>query len=86
MKDEKMVSVSIKGPLFKTISKIAMKEGTSEETIINDILNEVIEEYEDCELLEKVKQAEAEFEAGHTITLTPDELRERLGLNNGKKV
>ena len=40
---------------------ILMKEGINEETIINDILSEAIEENDDCELFKKVKQAESEF-------------------------
>ena len=78
-----ITKIKIDAKILKSISKIAIKEGTNEESLINSMLSEAIEEYDDCKLLEKVKQAEAEFEAGHTITLTTDELRERLGLNNG---
>jgi len=75
-----MVFVSIKDPLFKTICNIARKEGTSEETFINDILSETIEEYEGCELLKKVKLAESEFEEGRTIRLDVDGFNKRYGL------
>jgi len=79
MKDEKMVTISIKDSLYKNISNIAKKEGTNEETIINDILIEAIEEYDNCELLEKVKQAEYEFKEGKTIKLDVDGFNKRYG-------
>jgi len=75
-----MVTVSIKNSLFKSISNIAKEKGTNEESIINDLLTEAIEEYDDCELLKKVQQAETEFEEGKTLRLDVDGFNKRYGL------
>ena len=72
--------IKIDRKILKNISEIARKEGTNEETIINDILSEAVEEYDDCELLKKVKQAESEFKEGKTIRLEVDGFNKRYGL------
>ena len=53
--------------LIKAISKIAKDEGTDEKTLVTDILSEVVEEYNDCELLERLNKGVAEIRAGEGI-------------------
>ena len=72
--------VEIKPNLLKAISEIAKDEGTDEKTIINDFLTEAVEDYNDCELLEKIKQADNEFKDGKSIRLDVDGFNKRYGL------
>lgn len=67
-----IATIDIKPDVLKSINEIAKDEGTDEKTIINDLLSEAIEEYNDCELLKKVKRAESEFKEGKTIRLDAD--------------
>jgi predicted transcriptional regulator len=62
-----IATIDIKPDILKVISKIAKDEGTDEKTIINDFLSEAIEEYTDCELLERLNNGVAEIRAGEGI-------------------
>ena len=62
-----VATIDIKPDILKIISKIAKDEGTDEKTIINDFLSEAIEEYTDCELLERLNNGVAEIRAGEGI-------------------
>jgi len=62
-----VANIDIKPDILKAISKIAKDEGTDEKTIINDFLSEAIEEYADCELLERLNNGVAEIKAGEGI-------------------
>ena len=66
--------------ILKAISEIANDERTDEKTIINDFLIEAIEKYNDCELLNKIKEEESEFKEGKTIRLNVDGFNKRYGL------
>ena len=56
------MSIVVDNPnLLKAISKIAKDEGTDEKTIITDILSEAVEEYNDCELLDRLNKGVAEI-------------------------
>ena len=80
MKDEKMVTFSIDTKVLESISKIAKDEGINEESIINEFLNEAVEDYDDCELLERLKKSDAEIRDSKGITLGADEFDKRYGL------
>ena len=75
-----VATIDIKLDILKGISKIAKDEGTDEKTLINNLLSEIVEEYNDCELLKNIKQAESEFEEGKTIRLDVDGFNKRYGL------
>ena len=60
-------TVDIKQDILRVISEIAKDEGTDEKTIINDFLSEAIEEYNDCELLERLNKGVIEIKAGQGI-------------------
>jgi len=75
-----VATIDIKSDILKGISKIAKDEGTDEKTLINNLLKELIEEYNDCELLKKIKKAESEFKEGKTIRLDVDGFNKRYGL------
>ena len=75
-----IATIYIEPDILKGISKIAKDEGTDEETLINDLLSEVVEEYNNCELLENIKKAETEFRDGKTIRLDVDGFNKRYGL------
>ena len=62
-----VANIDIKPDILKVISRIAKDEGTDEKTIINDFLSEAIEEYTDCELLERLNKGVAEIKAGEGI-------------------
>ena len=63
-----MLSIVVDNPnLLKAISKIAKDEGTDEKTLVNDILSEAIEEYNDCELLERLNKGVAEIREGKGV-------------------
>ncbi|MDR3063536.1 MAG: hypothetical protein LBU40_05290 [Methanobrevibacter sp.] len=62
-----VATIDIKPDILKIIRKIAKDEGTDEKTIINDFLSEAIEEYTDCELLERLNKGVAEIRAGEGI-------------------
>ena len=61
--------IDIKQDILKNIVRIAKSEGTDEKTLINDILSEAIREYDNCELLKKVKEAEARIDEGRVFLL-----------------
>ena len=62
-----MANVIIEDNLFKSIKEIAKKEGTNEEIFIKNILSEVVKNYDDCELLERLNKGLAEIKTGDGI-------------------
>ena len=62
------MSIVVDNPnLLKAISKIAKDEGTDEKTLVNDILNEAVEDYNDCDLLKRLNKGVAEIKAGEGV-------------------
>ena len=61
------------------IVRIAKNEGIDEKTLINNILSEAILEYNNCELLKKVKEADARIDKGESISV--EELADSIGVD-----
>ena len=62
-----VATIDIKPDILKGISKIAEDEGIDEKTLINNILSDAVEEYNDCELLLRLKKGVAEIREGESI-------------------
>ena len=69
----------IKQDILKNIVRIAKIEGTDEKTLINDILSEAIEEYDNCVLLKKIKEADARIDEGESVSVK--ELADTIGVD-----
>ena len=65
-----MANIIIEDNLLKSIKDIAKKEGTNEETFIKNILSEAVENYEGCELLERLNKGFAEIKTRYGIEWT----------------
>jgi len=87
-----MSNVKIKPNLFKVISKIAKKQDTTENEVINDFILKGISQIEDEidieiiaeefgqtkeELIKEIEEAEARIDRGEGIELDVDKLEER---------
>ena len=78
--------IKIDTKILESISKMAKEAGTNEEILIHNILSEAIEEYDDCDLLKRLKKGETEIKEGKGIKLSMKELSERLGVDPPERV
>ena len=69
----------IKDDILKNILRIAKSEGIDEKNLINDILSNAIQEYDNCGLLKKIKEADARIDDGESISV--EELAEAIGVD-----
>lgn len=62
------VNVVLERPLYRTLRKLAAKDGVSLSTKVRDLVREALEEYEDACLVRLAEEREKTFDRSRALT------------------